>query len=199
VALVLLALGPDPARIAVFVALGLFALFAAIAYTVGKHAYGYFGLADLFCLACFGLLAVCGGYYLYAHTITIAVLAAGFGIGLLVCGMLNLNNMRDRETDAKAGKSTLAVRLGRGGARVYHSLLVVLGLLSLIGASLALGAGAGTWEWWRFVYLLAFVAFALHLLAVGRVRDAAAYDKLMRPYSLCVILVSVLFAISVGV
>jgi 1,4-dihydroxy-2-naphthoate octaprenyltransferase len=231
--LVLVALGLDPVRILIFLALGAFALFAAIGYTVGKHAYGYRGLADLVCLVCFGLLVVCCGYYLYAHTVTVAALLAGFGIGLLVCGMLNLNNMRDRETDAKTGKITLVVRLGTEGARVYHHLLLVLGMLCLVGASLALlwngsatatidaTAAAGTavptaatattaapapiatltagWRWLRLAYLPAFIPLILHLRAVRRVENPAAYDALMRPYSLCVIVVSVLFALCVGV
>jgi 1,4-dihydroxy-2-naphthoate octaprenyltransferase len=241
--LVLVALGLDPVRILIFLALGVFALFAAIGYTVGKRAYGYYGLADLFCLVCFGLLVVCAGYYLYAHTVTVVALLAGFGIGLLVCGMLNLNNMRDRETDAKTGKNTLVVRLGASAARVYHLLLVVLGMLCLGGAGLVLawggdvtviaglnsdmmapaawgsaattpaawgsntdGAGIGSaamapaaWGWWRFTYLLAFIPLILHLRAVRRVETPAAYDALMRPYSLCVIVVSVLFALCVGV
>jgi 1,4-dihydroxy-2-naphthoate octaprenyltransferase len=225
VSLILVALGLSPVRILIFMALGAFALFAAIGYTVGKRAYGYRGLADLFCLVCFGLLVVCGGYYLYAHTVTVASLLAAFGIGLLVCGMLNLNNMRDRETDAKTGKNTLVVRLGANRARVYHWLLVVLGMLCLVGASLVLawnGSMATTdssvpplgnsvpplgnsavalasWGWWRLTYLLAFIPLILHLRAVNRVKEPASYDALMRPYSLCVIVISVLFALCVGV
>lgn len=111
--------------------LGIFAIIAAIAYTVGKNAYGYFGLGDLFVLLFFGLLPIVGMGILMDVAITSEFIIAGFGIGFLSVGVLNINNYRDINSDKQHGKKTIAVRLGAKKTLLYHKLLLVLGALCI--------------------------------------------------------------------
>lgn len=108
------------------VLVGLASITAAILYTGGPLPFGYYGLGDLFVFIFFGLVAVCGTYYVQAGQLTAAVVWASIPVGLLTTAILVVNNLRDIETDLKAGKMTLAVRLGAQGARVEY-LLCVLG------------------------------------------------------------------------
>jgi 1,4-dihydroxy-2-naphthoate octaprenyltransferase len=199
IALVLVALGLDPLLLGVFLALGVLVLFAAIGYTVGKRAYGYYGLGDAFCLLCFGWLAVCGGFFLYAHYLTVPVALAATGVGLLVVGVLNLNNMRDRLTDADAGKKTLVVRIGARAARVYHSVLL-LGGFALLAWAMTLLALPQRYALIQIpVFLLGLIPLGLNLKATLAVREPKDYDRLMRPLALLIILLSLAFALLVSI
>ncbi|MBX3015312.1 MAG: 1,4-dihydroxy-2-naphthoate polyprenyltransferase [Caldilineaceae bacterium] len=108
---------------------GLAALLAAIAYTGGPFPFGYYGLGDLFVFLFFGLVAVCGTYYVQAHTLPLAVILAAVPPGLLITAILVVNNLRDLETDRRANKRTLAVRLGRRGTQMEYSLLLLVAYL----------------------------------------------------------------------
>jgi 1,4-dihydroxy-2-naphthoate polyprenyltransferase len=103
---------------------GLASIAAAILYTGGPLPFGYHGLGDLFVFIFFGLVAVCGTYYVQAGQLTQTVVWASIPIGLLTTAILVVNNLRDIETDSKAGKMTLAVRLGAPGARVEYLLCI---------------------------------------------------------------------------
>ncbi len=115
-----------------FLVLGLLAIGAAIKYTVGKNPYGYSGLGDVFVFIFFGVVGVCGTYYLHTNEFNFWVLLPASAIGFLSSGVLNLNNMRDIENDAKSGKKTLVVRMGFNAARWYHLSLILLALLSTL-------------------------------------------------------------------
>lgn len=108
------------------VLIGLFSILAGIAYTGGPYPLGYNGLGDLFVFIFFGLVAVGGTYYVQALALTSEVLLASIPIGLLATAILVVNNLRDIETDKKAGKGTLAVRLGERGTRTEYALLLSL-------------------------------------------------------------------------
>ncbi len=107
-------------------ALGLASVGAAVAYTAGPWPLGYHGLGDLFVLAFFGLAAVGGTYYVQAGTVTPAVIAAGVAVGALATAILVVNNLRDRHTDARVGKRTLAVRFGASFARLEYAALLAV-------------------------------------------------------------------------
>ena len=107
-----------------FIGFGALALLAAITYTVGRRPYGYRGLGDLSVFLFFGLLGVMGSYYLFSHQLSWSLLLPAASCGLLATAVLNINNIRDRVSDAASGKFTLAVRLGASRARNYHWLLV---------------------------------------------------------------------------
>ncbi|UYU31727.1 1,4-dihydroxy-2-naphthoate polyprenyltransferase [Siccibacter colletis] len=109
------------ADVAGFLLLGVLAIVAAITYTVGTRPYGYMGLGDISVLVFFGWLSVAGTWYLQAHTLIAAVFLPATGCGLLAAAVLNINNLRDIESDRTNGKNTLAVRLGPTAARRYHA------------------------------------------------------------------------------
>lgn len=105
-------------------AVGVASILAAILYTGGPLPYGYVGLGDLFVFVFFGLVAVMGTYYVQAHTVTWGSFLAAVPVGLLITAILVVNNLRDIQSDARAGKRTLAVILGKQGARLEYLLLV---------------------------------------------------------------------------
>jgi 1,4-dihydroxy-2-naphthoate octaprenyltransferase len=104
--------------------IGVFSILAGVAYTGGPWPLGYHGLGDVFCFVFFGLLAVNGSAYLQIGHLTAVTLLASIPIGLLVTAILIVNNLRDIDTDRLAGKKTLAVRLGRKGARIQYIVFV---------------------------------------------------------------------------
>lgn len=111
-------------NILIFIGLGVLAILAAIAYTVGNKPYGYVGLGDLSVFLFFGLLGVSGSFFLHTGFIEWSLLLPSLGCGLLAVAVLNVNNMRDIENDAQCGKRTVAVRLGQVRAKQYHFALL---------------------------------------------------------------------------
>ncbi len=113
----------------VFILLGLAAIYAAIKYTAGKNPYGYAGLGDISVLIFFGVLGVGGSYYLHGLLLNSSILLPAFSCGLFAVAVLNLNNIRDMQSDEKAGKRSIPVRLGRDRAVYYHWFLLLTGFL----------------------------------------------------------------------
>src|SRR5713101_6376260 len=100
-------------------------LLAGWLYTGGPRPYGYLGLGELFVFVFFGLVATCGTVYVEALRVTPLALLAGCGIGFLATAILVLNNLRDIETDAAAGKRTLATRIGRDRTLIFLVVIVI--------------------------------------------------------------------------
>lgn len=111
---------------AVFLGLGALAIIGAMTYTLGKHNYGYKGLGDLGVFLFFGLLSTMGSYYLQTQTLATEVVWAAVAIAMPNVGVLNLNNIRDIDNDLRYGKRTLASRLGKTGAKIYHTCLLAV-------------------------------------------------------------------------
>lgn len=108
---------------------GIAALVSALAYSGGPYPLASHALGDLFVFVFFGPVAVCGTYYVQANQLSHFVLLAAISLGLLICAILVVNNLRDIPTDRAAGKMTLAVMLGAGKTVVYYGLLLVLAYL----------------------------------------------------------------------
>ena len=121
---------------------GTLAVLCAWAYTGGPLPLGYRGLGDPLVFVFFGLFAVAGTHFLQAGTTTPLAWAAALPIGLLATLLLAVNNLRDRAGDERAGKRTVAVRLGEAGARSYACGLLAGAYAALLGV---VAAGAGTW------------------------------------------------------
>ncbi len=134
-------------------AVGLLSMVAAVAYTYGPLPFGYYGLGDVATFIFFGLIAVVGTYYTQAHAAPPLVWLAAIPMGALVTAILVVNNVRDADTDRRAGKRTLAVVLGRRGARIEY--LIMLGLAYAV--PLLLWSGYGM----RITVLLPFVTLPL--------------------------------------
>jgi 1,4-dihydroxy-2-naphthoate octaprenyltransferase len=111
--------------------LALVCIVAAITYTVGKKAYGYHGMGDIMVLLFFGGVSVLGVYSLFAKSFLNENILLAIGVGLLSTAVLNLNNMRDYVNDEQSGKNTIVVRMGPNQAKLYHVLLIMLGLASI--------------------------------------------------------------------
>jgi 1,4-dihydroxy-2-naphthoate octaprenyltransferase len=139
-------------------ALGLASIASGIAYTGGPWPLGYHGLGDLFVLGFFGFAAVCGTAYVQLGRVPALAVWASLPVGALATAILVVNNLRDRATDARAGKRTLAVRLGRRATLVEYAALLAIAYAVPLG--LALGAGA-----WCALPL------ATAPLAIARVRE----------------------------
>ncbi len=113
----------------VFFVVGFSAIIAAVKYTIGKQPYGYVGLGDIFVFIYFGIVGVCGTFYLHTGFFDPWVLLPASTIGMFSSGVLNINNLRDINNDKKNGKKTLVVRLGVKGAKIYHAALVGIAVL----------------------------------------------------------------------
>jgi 1,4-dihydroxy-2-naphthoate polyprenyltransferase len=119
----------DTQTILSFFGIGILAIIAAITYTVGKRPYGYAGFGDISVLIFFGWVGVLGTYFLHTHTLNILYILPATTCGLFAVGVLNINNIRDIESDKKTGKISIPVRLGRSNAVIYHWSLLVIGLI----------------------------------------------------------------------
>ena len=116
----------------IFFVLGILAIASAVRYTVGKNAYGYRGYGDIFVFIFFGLVSTFGIYFMFSKQIDLLLLLPATAIGFLSVGVLNLNNMRDQESDAKANKNTVVVKNGNAWARNYHFFLVISAMVLVL-------------------------------------------------------------------
>jgi 1,4-dihydroxy-2-naphthoate octaprenyltransferase len=121
-----------PQTIIAFVGLGLLAILAAIAYTVGKKPYGYMGLGDVSVFLFFGWVGTFGTYYLQTEILNYYVLIPASGCGFLSVAVLNLNNLRDIENDRKTGKNSIPVRIGKIYGFYYQKTIMLLGVCTFI-------------------------------------------------------------------
>jgi 1,4-dihydroxy-2-naphthoate octaprenyltransferase len=108
----------------ILLAIGAASILAGVLYTGGPRPYGYEGLGEVFVFAFFGIVAVSGSYYVQAEEVTWEAFVLAVPVGLLASSILVVNNVRDIESDRRAGKQTLAVRLGRERARTLYALMV---------------------------------------------------------------------------
>lgn len=115
------------------VVIGVSSILSGIAYTGGPYPLGYHGLGDVFVMFFFGFVAVCGTALVQVGVVPSLSVAAAVPVGALATAILVVNNLRDRETDARAGKRTLAVRLGRGGALWEYALLLLVSYAVPVG------------------------------------------------------------------
>ena len=134
----------------IFVVLGGAAIWAAVNYTAGSNPYGYAGWGDLFVLIFFGWVGVLGPFVLMAQRFDWLLLLPATSCGLLAVAVLNVNNIRDIESDAKAGKFSIPVRLGPKRARLYHwGLLATAVFLAVLYALIVFNS------YWVFLFLIA--------------------------------------------
>lgn len=165
----------------IYLAFGVAALLAAYTYTAGKRPYGYVGLGDISVFLFFGFMAVIAGYFLYSLHFEWLLLLPATASGALAAGVLNINNIRDLESDKKAGKITVPVRLGRHKALFYHWFLL---LLAMACAALYIQQKSGSWY-----YLLSFPLIILNGVQVSKNRNPDPYLKTLALTSLFFVVV----------
>ena len=173
-----------------FAGLGILAIVAAITYTVGVKPYGYMGLGDISVLVFFGLLGVGGTYYLQIHSIASHIILPAIGSGLLASAVLNINNLRDIEQDAKASKNTLAVRLGAYKGRVYHCILLSVAALCYLAFAVVTAI-----SWTNYLFVLAMPLLAKHAIFVYRSQQPSELRPMLAQMSMISLLINILFSL----
>ncbi len=161
-----------------YAGLAVLCIVAAITYTVGKRAYGYHGLGDIMVFIFFGLVSVMGVYSLYAKSIDLLNIMPATCIGLLSAAVLNLNNMRDYANDAKSGKKTLVVKMGPNNAKMYHTLILLLAMISMASFLGKLGDAR------LFLALLPAGILVIHLRKVMQTTDVKEFDPELKKVAL---------------
>ena len=134
----------------VIILVGAASIAAGVLYTGGPRPYGYAGMGELFVFLFFGLVAVNGSYYVQLEELGWLPFWLSVSVGFLSTAILVVNNVRDLETDRRAGKRTLAVRLGRERTRRLYAALVAAAFV-LLPVGLAVGGGPA----WALLGLLA--------------------------------------------
>lgn len=176
--------------ILVFTLLGIASIWAAIRYTVGAGAYGYKGLGDVFVFCFFGLLSVLGSMFLYTKFLTVQAVLPAAAIGLLSAAVLNLNNLRDYNSDSKVNKNTVIVKLGISRGKKYHYALLITAFVCLfIFVLLHFNI------WYNALCLMAFIPIFLHLRTVYLIKNPVFFDPELRKLALSTFLLAVLFYI----
>ena len=179
-----------------FFLLGLAAIGAAVKYTFGKTPYGYAGLGDVSVFLFFGIVGVCGTFYLHQPGFHWATLLPATAFGLLSTGVLNVNNMRDIHNDAASGKRTLVVRMGSDKARIYHTFLVLSGIACLVTfTSFFFGAGFFTDTWWLWLFLLVLPVYLVHLKRVWSTSEPRDLDPQLKVLAMGTFLTELLFSL----
>lgn len=147
--------------------LGAGAILGAMKYTLGRNPYGYRGLGDLYVFLFFGLVSVMGSYLVASHTLFWRLLLPAAAVGCFSVGVLNINNIRDIKTDA-VNRVTVAIRLGERNAKIYQTVLIVLGWLLMLAYCCL------RWQsLWHYLFVLTLPLYVLHLKGVWTRHDKA--------------------------
>ncbi|WP_114778632.1 1,4-dihydroxy-2-naphthoate polyprenyltransferase [Botryobacter ruber] len=174
----------------VFLFLGLASIWAAINYTAGDKPYGYAGLGDLFVFIFFGLVGVLGTYYLQAQELSGLVVLPALICGFFSTAVLNVNNIRDINSDKLAGKRSLPVRLGPKRARVYHAFLLLGGVLSAFLYVLL------TFQsWWQLLFVLALPLVYINGVNVWQRKTSQELDPYLKQMAMTTLLFVLLFGL----
>ena len=152
--------------------LGAAAIWAAVRYTLGRNPYGYRGFGDIFVFIFFGLVSVCGSYFVLAHELPLLLLLPAASVGFFSVGVLNVNNLRDMDSD-RATRVTIPLKIGERRAKVYHCFLIGFGWLSMIVYVFI--TQTSMWNW---LFLLALPLYVKHVAGVLAL-TGRALDKML--------------------
>ena len=170
-----------------FLALGLLSIGAAITYTVGRKPYGYLGLGDVSVLIFFGLIGVMGSYYLFTKNISWLEVLPALSMGLLSVAVLNVNNIRDIDSDRIAGKYSVPVRLGRSKANAYHWMLLSCAVIAALAYTSLVYESP-----WQLLFLLAVPLLLSNAVAVTT-KPSDRLDPYLRQMAMSALLFVLLF------
>ena len=194
VALLYLAFIPDfMNEFYIFIGLGVASILAAIGYTVGKKPYGYMGLGDVFVFIFFGLVSVCGSYFLFTKTFSWDILLPGAAVGMMSMAVLNLNNMRDIESDRLSGKNSLALRMGFRNAMIYEMVLLQFPLI-LILIFLAINGFIQSQQYYVFIVMILLLPLAKLRRKIMGVKEPKQLDPFLKQVGIITFMMAVLTA-----
>jgi 1,4-dihydroxy-2-naphthoate octaprenyltransferase len=188
--LLYMAFGWDWNSLLFFFGLGILSILAAITYTAGRKPYGYAGLGDLSVLLFFGLVGVMGSSYLYMYIIDWSFILPAMSCGLFSVAVLNVNNIRDIESDKKAGKYSIPVRLGRGKAVIYHWVLIISGLTTSIVFTLFNYS-----SYYQWLFILVVPLLIKNGVGVTKNTKAVAIDPYLKQMAISTLLFVLLFGL----
>ncbi len=177
----------------IFIGLGVASILAAIGYTVGKKPYGYMGLGDIFVFIFFGLVSVCGSYFLFTKTFSWDMLLPGTAVGMMSMAVLNLNNMRDIESDRLSGKNSFALKIGFKNAMIYEMVLLQLPLLLILTF---LGINGFMQEQNYYVFIVMILLFPLSKLRrkILSVKEPKELDQYLKQVGIMTFVMAILTA-----
>ncbi|SHG34374.1 1,4-dihydroxy-2-naphthoate prenyltransferase [Chryseobacterium oranimense] len=181
----------------IFIGLGVACILAAIGYTVGKKPYGYMGLGDLFVFIFFGLVSVCGSYFLFTKTFSWDMLLPGTAVGMMSMAVLNLNNMRDIESDRLSGKNSFALRIGFKNAMIYEMILLQLPLI-LILIFLGLNGFIQSQNYYVFIVMILLIPFSKLRRNIMSVKEPKDLDPFLKQVGILTFTMAVLTAIGLN-
>lgn len=173
-----------------FLILGLLAIASAIRYTVGNTAYGYRGYGDLFVFVFFGLVSTLGVNFLYSKELDYKLFLPAIAIGFLSVGVLNLNNMRDEESDKKSGKNTIVVKIGGAKAKKYHYFLVISAMILVLVFAIL-----NNFQFDQYIFVVAYFPLISHLMTVYKNKDPKKLDPELKKLAISTFLLSVLLSL----
>jgi 1,4-dihydroxy-2-naphthoate octaprenyltransferase len=174
----------------IFLVLGILAIASAIRYTVGKGAYGYRGFGDLFVFIFFGMVSTFGVYFMFSKSIDWLLLLPATAIGFLSVGVLNLNNMRDEESDRKAGKNTIVVKMGGENAKKYHFFLVISAMVLVL-----LFAYLNNFHFDQYIFVVAYFPLISHLITVYKNKNPKLLDPELKKLAISTFFLSILLSL----
>ncbi len=177
----------------IFIGLGVACILAAIGYTVGKKPYGYMGLGDVFVFIFFGLVSVCGSYFLFTKTFSWDMLLPGTAVGMMSMAVLNLNNMRDIESDKLSGKNSFALRIGFKNAMIYEMILLQLPLVLIL---IFLGVNGFIQAQNYYVFIVMILLFPLAKLRrnIMSVKEPKELDQYLKQVGIMTFVMAILTA-----
>ncbi len=175
-----------------FAILGLSAMGAAVKYTMGKNPYGYAGLGDIFVFLFFGWLGVLGSYFLHTHTFHWELLLPASSIGFFTTAVLNINNMRDHEADAKSGKNTLVVRIGIEKAKNYHRALIFGGI------TLAFVFVIPSSQYFHYAFAVTIPLFVRFVQSIRKRNDFENFDPFLKKQAIATFIFAILFVLGIS-
>lgn len=176
-----------------FIGLGVACILAAIGYTMGKKPYGYLGLGDIMVFIFFGLVSVGGSYFLFTKSWSWDILFPASAVGLMSTGVLNLNNMRDIESDALSGKKSLALRLGFKNAMIYQIILLQLPLILIL---IFLGVNGFFQSKNYYAFLVMVLMFPMTKLRrnIIQIKEPKKLDPYLKQVGLMTLMMAILLA-----
>ena len=177
----------------VFVGLGIACILAAIGYTVGKKPYGYLGLGDIFVFIFFFFFLVGGSYFLFTKSFDWDILLPASAVGMMSAAVLNLNNMRDLESDKLSGKNTLAMKLGFKYAMVYEVILLMLPLI-LILTFLGINKFFENGNYYAFLVMVLMIPMTALRRRILKITEPKELDPFLKQVGIMTLMMAIMLA-----
>ena len=173
-----------------FLVLGLLCILAAVAYTAGRKPYGYAGLGDLSVMIFFGIVGVLGTYYMHTGSFCPLYVWPALSCGFFATAVLNVNNIRDINSDKLAGKKSIPVRIGRKKATQYHWFLLLSGIIcALVFLCFKFQSP------WQLLFLAVLPLIIKNGVAVQNIQNALALDPYLKQMAIAALFFVLLFGI----